>query len=70
VATWEKPAIKDENAAYVRPAQRLRALKPPMEMLQDDKRGKVEGNQRRGLYAKMPPHRFDEIGARIQLQNY
>src|SRR5262245_6935035 len=66
VATWEKPAIKDENAAYVRPARRftpLRALKPPLEMLQDDKRGKVEGNQRRGLDAKMPPDRFDEIGA-------
>ena len=32
-------------------------------MLQDDKRGKVEGDQRRGLDGEIAPDRFDEIGA-------
>ena len=35
--------------AYIRPTRRfapLRALKPPSQMLQDDKRGEVEGDQR------------------------
>jgi len=32
-------------------------------VLQDDKRGKVEGDQRRGLDSEIAPDRFDEIGA-------
>ncbi|HKD46904.1 MAG TPA: hypothetical protein VKB67_04415 [Rhizomicrobium sp.] len=32
-------------------------------MLQDDKRGKIEGDERRGLDGKIAPDRLDEIGA-------
>jgi len=32
-------------------------------VLQDDKRGKVEGDQRRRLDGEIPPDRLDEIGA-------
>ena len=49
VPVHEEPAIEDENAAYVRPAYEftpLSALKPASQMLQDDKRGKVESDQR------------------------
>ena len=66
VPVGKKPAIEDENSAYVRPARgiaALGALKPASQVLQDDKRGKVEGDQRRGLDAEIAPERFDEIGA-------
>src|SRR5215469_6610732 len=66
VPVREEPAIEDENAAYIRPTRRfapLRALKPASQMLQDDKRGEVEGDQRRGLNTEIAPDRFDEISA-------
>jgi hypothetical protein len=62
----EEPAIQDEDAAYFRTAcgfAPLGALKPASEMLQDDKRGRVKGNQRRRLDTKTAPDRLDEIGA-------
>jgi len=66
VAVPEEPAIEDENTANVGPARgfaSLRALKPTPQYLQNDKRGKVEGDQCCGLDRQMPPERFDEIGA-------
>jgi len=66
VPVRKEPAIEDENAAYIRPTRRfapLRAFKPPSQMLQDDKRGEVEGDQRRGLNTEIAPDRFDEISA-------
>ncbi len=61
----EEPAIEDENAAYFGPAggfTAASALKPTSQVLENDKRGKVEGNQRCGLHRQMPPDRFDKIG--------
>ena len=66
VPVREQPAIEDENAAYVRPARGLAplsALEPASQVLQDDKRGKVEGDQRRRLDGEIAPDRLDEIGA-------
>ena len=60
----KKPTIEDENTAYVRPARGfapLQALKPASQMLQNDKRGKVERNQRCRLDGVRAPDRFDEI---------
>src|SRR5215469_1391781 len=65
VPVGEEPAIKDEDAAYVRPAwgfAPLRALKPALQDLQND-RGEVESDQRCGLVGQIPPDRFDKIGA-------
>jgi len=50
VTVGKKPAIKDENSVYIRRAGRfatLSPLKPTSQVLENDKRGKVEGNQRR-----------------------
>src|SRR5262252_7414835 len=50
VPVREEPAIENEDTAYVRPAggfALFRALKPASQELQNDKRGKVECNQRR-----------------------
>src|SRR5215472_124236 len=66
VPVRKEPAVEDENAAYIRSARRfapLRALNPASQMLQDDKRGEVKGDQRRGLNAEIAPDRFDEISA-------
>src|SRR6516225_2092454 len=66
VPVRKEPAIEDENAAYIRPARGfapLRALKPASKMLQDNKRGEVKGDQRRGLNTEIAPDRFDEISA-------
>jgi hypothetical protein len=52
VPVREEPAIEDENAAYFGPAggfTAASALKPTSQVLENDKRGKVEGNQRRRL---------------------
>src|SRR5215471_19093998 len=62
----EEPAIEDDNAAYGRPARglpTLGAFEPASQMLEDDKRGKVERDQRRGLDGEIAPECFDEIGA-------
>src|ERR1700751_4862797 len=66
VRVRKESAIEDEDPAYVRPARgfaSLRALKPASQMLKDDKRGKVEGDQCRRLDGEIPPDRLDEIGA-------
>jgi hypothetical protein len=50
VTVREEPAIEDENTAYFGPAggfAAASALKPTSQVLENDKRGKVEGNQRR-----------------------
>src|SRR5215470_3092433 len=50
VPVGEKSAVEDENSADVRPVRRfapLRPLKPASQVLQNDKRGKVKGDQRR-----------------------
>jgi hypothetical protein len=51
VTVGKKPAIKDENSVYIRPGRfaTLSPLKPTSQVLENDKRGKVEGNQRRRL---------------------
>jgi hypothetical protein len=64
VTVGKKPAIKDENSAYLRPAGRfatLGTLKPTSQVLENHKRGKVESNQRRRLDAEIAPDRFDKI---------
>src|SRR5262249_43548603 len=66
VPVGKESAIEDENTAYIRPVRGgalLRALKPASQMLQDDKRGEVKGDQRRGLNTEIAPDRFDEISA-------
>jgi hypothetical protein len=66
VPVRKEPAIEDENPAYVRPARglaSLRALKRTSQEFQNDKRGKVEGDQRCGLDRQIPPDCFDEISA-------
>src|SRR5262249_11293623 len=65
VPVREEPAIENEYPAYLRAAcgfAPLRALKPTLQMLQDDKRGKVEGDQRRRADTKIAPDRFYQIG--------
>lgn len=60
----EEPAIEDDNAAYGWPARGLApldAFEPASQMLEDDKRGKVEGDQRRGLDGEIAPECFDEM---------
>ena len=62
----EEPAIEDDNAAYGRPAHGLATLgafEPAPQMLEDNKRGEVEGDQRRGLDGEIAPECFDEICA-------
>src|SRR5262249_54287467 len=62
----KEAAIEDENAADLRPVRRfasLRSLKPTSQYLQNDKGGKVEGDQHRGLDTESPPDRVVEIGA-------
>ena len=52
VPACKEPAIEDQNAAYVRTTRGfapLYALEPASQVLQNDKRRKVEGDQRRGL---------------------
>jgi hypothetical protein len=64
VPVGKKTAIEDENSVYIRPAggfTAASALKPTSQVLENDKRGKVEGNQRRRLDAEIAPDRFDEI---------
>src|SRR5215469_1960369 len=66
VPVREEPAIENEYPAYLRAASGfapLRALKPTLQMLQDDKRGKVEGDQRGRADTKIAPDRFYQIGA-------
>jgi len=66
VSVREEPAIEDEDTAYVRPVRGfspLRPFKPASQELQNDKRGKVEGDQCCGLDGQIPPDRFDEISA-------
>jgi hypothetical protein len=66
VTVREKAPIEDEDSPYCRAAHRiaaLGALKPASQMLQDDKRGKVEGDQHCGLDAERAPERFDQIGS-------
>ena len=53
VPVREEPAIEDEDAAYVRPTRgfaSVSALKTASQMLQDDERGKIKGDERRRLY--------------------
>jgi hypothetical protein len=64
VPVREEPSIKDENSAYFGPAggfTAASALKPTSQVLENDKRGKVEGNQRRRLDAEIPPGCFNKI---------
>src|SRR5215470_10535657 len=66
VPVREEPAIENDDTAYVRPAHGFalfRALKPASQELQNDKRGEVECDQRRGLDTQLPPDGFDKIGA-------
>ena len=66
VPVRKEPTIEDENATYVWPARGLAslgALESASQMLQDHKRGKVKGNQRRGLDGEIAPDGFNEIGA-------
>jgi hypothetical protein len=66
VPVRKESSIEDERAAYMRPGKcfaPLRVLKPTSQYLQNGKRGKVEGDQRRGPDRQMPPDRFDDVGA-------
>jgi hypothetical protein len=66
VPVREEPAIEDDNAANGRPAHGLASLgafEPALQMFEDNKRGEVEGDQRRGLDGEIAPECFDEIGA-------
>src|SRR5262245_21935910 len=66
VPVRKEAAIEDENPAYLRPIRgfaSIRVLKPTSQYLQNDKRGKVEGDQPRGMNTEAAPDRFDEIGA-------
>jgi hypothetical protein len=64
VPVREEPSIEDQNAAYFGPAggcTAASARKPTPQVFENDKRGKVEGNQRRRLDAEIAPDRFDKI---------
>jgi hypothetical protein len=66
VPVREEPAIEDDNAAYGRAAHGLASLgafEPAPQMLENDKRGEVEGDQRRGFDGEIAPECFYEIGA-------
>jgi hypothetical protein len=62
----KEPAIENENATYFWSTRRLPtlgALKSASQVLRDDNRGKIEGDQRCGLDGLIPPDGLDEIGA-------
>ena len=62
----EEPTIEDENTAYFGPTggfTAASALQSTSQVLENDKRGKVEGNQCRRLHAEIAPDRFDKIRA-------
>jgi hypothetical protein len=64
VSVTEESAIKDEDTAYFRYAPMgtpVGALKTPAKVLQNDERGKVEGNKHRRLDTEIAPDRFDKI---------
>src|SRR5262249_52538022 len=66
VRAREESAIEDENPSNFRAAYRfapLGALKPALQVLQNDKGGKVEGDERSRLDAEIAPDRLDKIGA-------
>jgi hypothetical protein len=65
VTVRKQAAIEDEDSPYRRAADGIAArgaLKPALQVLQDDKRGKVEGDQRCGLNAERAPQRLDQVG--------
>jgi hypothetical protein len=72
----EKATIEFENSAYFGPAlgfASLDALKPASQVLQDNKGGKVEGDQRGGPDGEVSPDRFEQIGAfgrGIRIENH
>ena len=65
VTVREEPAIEGEDSAYLRAARGLasvRAFKQTSQVLQDDERREVKGNQRRGFDGEIAPDRFDKAG--------
>src|SRR5229473_76090 len=62
----KEPTIENKNATYFGSTRRLPtlgALKSASQVLRDDNRGKIEGDQRCGLDRLIPPYRLDKIGA-------